>query len=286
MSGVSSDEAAELGGGAVPPQRSSLTGSALGAPTDGSASGAADATQVVADSDQPLVCVRGLSKSFSHAGRKLEVLKDINLDIDAGEMLAVVGMSGVGKSTLLHILGTLDRPTTGQLWLAGRDLSKLNATQLAAFRNRTIGFVFQFHHLLPEFDALENTMMPALIHRVPRATAHKRAAELLDAVGLSERMTHRPGQLSGGEQQRVALARALVMRPRLLLADEPTGNLDSKTSESTHELFVTLNRQLGTTLLVVTHNPSLADRMPRRLVMADGRLNEASVTPANDLRAT
>lgn len=218
--------------------------------------------------------VRGLTKVFRHSGRQLAVLRGIDLDIAAGEMLAVVGRSGAGKSTLLHILGTLDRATSGELVFEGKQLTNMGQAQLAAFRNLAIGFVFQFHHLLPEFTALENVMMPQLIRRTLRSRARDWAAELLISVGLGERMTHRPGELSGGEQQRVALARALVMRPKLLLADEPTGNLDSKTSGSIHDLFFSLNERYRTTMLMVTHNDELARRMPRTLRMADGLLVE------------
>jgi lipoprotein-releasing system ATP-binding protein len=218
--------------------------------------------------------VRGLAKSFAHAGRRLDILQGIDVVLEPGEMVAVVGASGAGKSTLLHILGTLDVPTSGVLKIDGVDVTKMGPAQLADFRNRTIGFVFQFHHLLPEFTALENVMMPALIQRVPRAEATRRARDILTRVGLAERLTHKPGELSGGEQQRVALARALVMRPALLLADEPTGNLDHLTGEEVHHLFFELNRERGTTMIIVTHNPELAARMPRRLQMVDGRLSE------------
>ncbi len=220
----------------------------------------------------PLLEVRGLHKSFAHRGNEIEVLCGIDLDVHAGEQVAIVGSSGAGKSTLLHLIGTLDAPTSGEIRVAGQDVRKMRPTALAAFRNRTIGFMFQFHHLLPEFTALENVMMPALIARVPRREAAERAKRWLDAVGLSHRMDHRPGELSGGEQQRTALARALVVDPKLLLADEPTGNLDSGTSEDIHELFDRLNREAGTAMLVVTHNRELAARMPRRLVMRDGHL--------------
>jgi len=229
-----------------------------------------------------LVRVEGLTKVFDHGGRRLEVLRGINLSLGRGEMLAVVGMSGVGKSTFLHVLGTIDRPTSGTICFDGQDLSRMTAVQLAEFRNRSIGFVFQFHHLLPEFSALENVMMPVLIQRQPRRIAEEQARSMLESVGLAERLTHRPGELSGGEQQRVALARALVMRPKLLLADEPTGNLDSQTGSTIHDLFFSLNRQFHTTMLIVTHNPDLASRMPRKLRMKDGLLynNESVVAPA------
>jgi lipoprotein-releasing system ATP-binding protein len=220
----------------------------------------------------PLVEVRSLRKSFWIDRTEVPVLKGIDTALRAGEMISIVGPSGAGKSTFLHIVGTLDEPTSGQVLFDGRDVFALSRSELAVFRNKTIGFVFQFHHLLPEFSALENVMMPALIQRLPRAEAMARSRELLEVVGLGPRLAHKPGELSGGEQQRVAIARALVLRPRLVLADEPTGNLDSKTSEGIHDLFGTLNRRYGVTLVVVTHNDALARRMPRRLRMIDGVL--------------
>ena len=235
-------------------------------------------------SPNPLVQVTNLTKRFEHGGRQLQVLRGIDLTIYEGEMLSVVGRSGVGKSTLLHVLGTIDMPSSGRIVFGDRDLRRMSASQLAEFRNRAIGFVFQFHHLLPEFTALENVMMPQLIQRVPRGRAEARAAELLEAVGLSERMTHRPGELSGGEQQRVALARAVVMKPKLLLADEPTGNLDTGTGEAILELFENLNRQLNMAMMIVTHSPELAERMPRRLRMVDGRIEELESKAAAEAR--
>lgn len=220
------------------------------------------------------VDVRGLTKSFLHGQQTLPILRGIDMRLSPGEMVAVVGASGAGKSTLLHILGTLDRPTSGSIHIGGVDVTRLGATQLAAFRNRAIGFVFQFHHLLPAFTALENVMMPGLIQRLPAAEAKRRALDYLKRVGLGHRLAHRPGELSGGEQQRVALARALVLRPALLLADEPTGNLDGKTGEEVHELLFELNREYQCTMLVVTHNKDLAKRLPRVLTMVDGRLAE------------
>jgi lipoprotein-releasing system ATP-binding protein len=214
--------------------------------------------------------VRRLGKAYIHNGQPLPVLSDVDLMLNPGDMVAVVGASGVGKSTLLQILGTLDLPTSGSIKFNGEELTKMSATRLAEFRNRHIGFVFQFHHLLPEFTALENVMMPALIQRIPVARAQEMAADVLGAVGLRHRLTHRPSELSGGEQQRVALARAMVLKPALLLADEPTGNLDRATGESIHQLFLELNRERGSTLLVVTHNPELASLMPRKLRMIDG----------------
>ena len=214
--------------------------------------------------------VVGLHKEYAHGGRTVRVLHDVNLSLEAGDMVAIVGASGVGKSTLLQILGTLDVPTYGTIHINGEEITRMGPSRLAQFRNREIGFVFQFHHLLPEFTALENVMMPALIQRIPRHSAEQRARRILERVGLGHRLTHKPSELSGGEQQRVALARAMVMEPSLLLADEPTGNLDKRTGEEIHDLFVELNRERGSTLLVVTHNPELAAMMPRCLQMLDG----------------
>ena len=224
--------------------------------------------------------VKKLGKAYIHGGGVVPVLWDVDLTLAAGDMVAVVGASGVGKSTFLQILGTRDLPTSGSIRFDGEELTTMSSGRLAEFRNRRIGFVFQFHHLLPEFTALENVMMPALIQRTPIEQASKRAREILGRVGLSHRLTHRPTELSGGEQQRVALARAMVLEPSLLLADEPTGNLDHKTGESIHQLFLELNRERGSTLLVVTHNLELANLMPRRLQMIDGgRLVEEDVKP-------
>ena len=231
-----------------------------------------EADTVVEAPKKELVRVDAVTKKFLHEGREVEILKGIDLAIDAGEMLCIVGPSGAGKSTLLHILGTLDLPTSGRIVFEGTDLTRLSSSSLAGFRNRELGFVFQFHHLLPEFNALENVMMPGLIRGTPRAAIDKAARALLEEVGLTSRLTHRPGELSGGEQQRVALARALVMEPKLILADEPTGNLDSKTSDAMNELFFDLNRRRGTTFLVVTHSRDLAAQMPRVVTMRDGRI--------------
>lgn len=221
----------------------------------------------------PLVVAKGVKKSFEHLGRTLEVLRGIDLTIDEGEMIGIVGQSGAGKSTFLHCLGTLDVPTEGSLSVAGSELTRLSSDKLAALRNKFIGFVFQFHHLLPDFSAIENVMMPGLIQGRSRKEMHTRAKDLLGDVGLGHRLEHRPGELSGGEQQRVALARALVLEPVLLLADEPTGNLDSKTSAQIHELFFKINRERRTTLVVVTHNMQLAESMPRMVTMRDGRVD-------------
>jgi len=219
---------------------------------------------------EPLVVVEQVTKTFVHEGRAVSILKGIDLRIDAGEMVCIVGPSGAGKSTLLHLLGTLDLPSEGRILYAGEDVTQYSSAKLATFRNRTIGFVFQFHHLLPEFTALENVMLPGRIHGEPVGKVEERARGLLDDVGLSERLTHRPGELSGGEQQRVALARALVMNPRLVLADEPTGNLDTGTGRAMHDLLFSLNQTRGTTFLVVTHSRDLAGQMPRVVQMRDG----------------
>jgi lipoprotein-releasing system ATP-binding protein len=220
----------------------------------------------------PLVTAKGVHKSFQHMGRTLEVLRGIDLVIDEGEVMALVGPSGAGKSTFLHCMGTLDLPSSGSIRLAGEELTTMSGARLAQIRNRNVGFVFQFHHLLPEFNALENVMMPGLIQGRSKREMDKPAHALLEEVGLKERVLHRPGELSGGEQQRVALARALVLEPKLLLADEPTGNLDSATSAQIHELFFAINRQRGTTIVVVTHNNALASDMPRVVTLKDGRV--------------
>jgi len=204
----------------------------------------------------------------------LPVLKGVNLTVSAGEIISVVGASGVGKSTLLNLIGTLDRPTGGTILYEDRDIFKLTDRELAQFRNRDIGFVFQFHHLMPEFSAIENVMMPALIAGNKKEEAQKQAAQLLQLVGLQGREHHRPSELSGGEQQRVAVARALVNDPKVLLADEPTGNLDRKTSEAIHDLLWELNEKLNQTFIIVTHNESLAQRSDRIIRLADGKAEE------------
>ena len=222
---------------------------------------------------KPLIVTKDLHKTFRHMGRDLHVLRGIDLTVLEGEFTAIVGPSGAGKSTLLHCIGTLDLPTKGSIQLGEHNLTGLAGPKLADIRNRTIGFVFQFHHLLPEFNALENVMMPGMIQGRNRNDLARRARELLGEVGLGERWTHRPGELSGGEQQRVALARALVLDPKLLLADEPTGNLDSATSEAIHGLFFRTCRDHGTTIIVVTHNVKLAQSMPRIVTLRDGRIH-------------
>jgi lipoprotein-releasing system ATP-binding protein len=225
----------------------------------------------------PLVEVIGLHKTYlmeeTKAGpRRVEVLRGIDLEIGAGELVALTGPSGAGKSTFLHIVGTLDAPTSGTVLFDGDDVFARDEAGLAIFRSESVGFVFQSHHLLPELTALENAMMPALVRRLPRAEARRRGEEMLALVGLGERMDHKPGELSGGEQQRVALARALCLEPRLLLADEPTGNLDPRTAEGIHALLADLNARLGITMVVVTHNEGLASSLPRRLRIDAGTL--------------
>jgi lipoprotein-releasing system ATP-binding protein len=215
--------------------------------------------------------LRGLTKTFKHNGILVEVLQGVDLDIFSGETLAVVGASGVGKSTLLHILGTLERPSGGELLWEGEEVFTLDDRRLAAFRNRKVGFVFQFHHLLPEFNALENVMMPGLISREPYALVRERAEAILVKVGLEERLTHRVSTLSGGEQQRVAVARALVLSPEVLLADEPTGNLDPKSGARLQELLLRLNQERGLTSVIVTHNMELAQALDRRATLVDGK---------------
>ena len=216
-----------------------------------------------------------LSKSYAVAGGSLAVLRDLELAVDAGEMVAVIGTSGVGKSTLMHVVGGLDRVDDGRIVVGGTDVSGLADAELVRFRNRHVGFVFQFHHLLPEFSALENAAMPMRIAGLPPAEALARARAVLEQVGLDERLDHRPGMLSGGEQQRVAVARALVMRPSLLLADEPTGDLDEPTAERLHELLREMHRLHNLTSLIATHNLRLAAACDRVLRLEDGRLRPA-----------
>ncbi|MFL5310900.1 MAG: ABC transporter ATP-binding protein [Myxococcales bacterium] len=222
----------------------------------------------------PLLEGRGLHKSYWLGEKEIHVLRGASFALRAGEMASLVGPSGVGKSTFLHVVGTLDPPTAGNVLYDGQDAFEMGEEPLARFRNRNVGFVFQFHYLLPEFTALQNAAMPGLISRLRREEAEGVAREMLELVGLGHRLDHRPGELSGGEQQRVALARALVLKPRLLLADEPTGNLDEATGEGIHQLLLDLNRRLGIAAIVVTHNPRLAERMPRRLRLHEGLVVE------------
>jgi lipoprotein-releasing system ATP-binding protein len=225
-------------------------------------------------SDLPFIEGREITKGFDNSGSQIEILKSVDFIVETGETLSVVGASGIGKSTFLNILGTLDRADSGKLCFEGEDVFGYSDEKLARFRNTSIGFVFQFHHLLPEFTAIENTMMPALIQELPKDRAEASAEEILFRVGLKDRLGHRVGELSGGEQQRVALARALVLKPLMLLADEPTGNLDKRNSEKVHELLMELNRELKMTLVVVTHNMELAAFMSRRITITDGQLVE------------
>ncbi len=233
------------------------------------------ATREDAPTGTPLLAMQGVHKVFHNGAATIEILKGADLELRRGETLAVVGPSGIGKSTLLHILGTLDRPDKGTVTFKGQEVFTLDDAALARFRNAFIGFVFQFHHLLPEFSTLENTMMPALIKGMPREAARQAAEEILRRVGLSNRLGHKIVTLSGGEQQRVALARALVLKPELLLADEPTGNLDEANSRQVHALLKTLNQDLGMTLVVVTHNMRLAGEMSRRVTLSEGKLVDA-----------
>ena len=221
-----------------------------------------------------IIEAKGIEKSFG----TLKVLKGVDFQVDRGEVVAIMGASGAGKSTLLQILGTLSTPDAGTLIVDGTDVLHLGSRELSSFRNRRIGFVFQAHHLLPEFDALENVTIPALIGGVPVREAREKARRLLGEVGLSERLTHKPSELSGGEQQRVAIARALVNDPAILFADEPSGNLDSRTKEEIHRLFFDLRDRLGQTVVIVTHDPSLAELCDRTLVMKDGQF----ILPSSD----
>lgn len=216
-----------------------------------------------------MLSASGIIKNYGD----LPILKGVDLQIQAGELVAIVGASGAGKSTLLHILGTLDRPDSGEIFLDGEALHQLKASQLSAFRNRSIGFVFQFHHLLPEFSALENVCIPGFIANKPKKEVEKRAKELLGILNLNARLDHKPSALSGGEQQRVAVARALMNSPKLLLADEPSGNLDSANAADLHRLFLTLKRELNQTSIIVTHNTELSNMADRTLVMKDGLIS-------------
>jgi lipoprotein-releasing system ATP-binding protein len=226
------------------------------------------------NNDQQPVEVHALSvtKVFGQGTNTIELFRDLDLVIRRGERVAIVGASGVGKSTLLHILGTLEKPTNGKILYGGQDIFLWEEKELAQFRNRQIGFVFQFHYLLPEFNALENVMMPGIIAGLSQREVKAQALSLLERLGLTDRLHHRVGELSGGEQQRVAVARALLLRPKIFLADEPSGNLDSRTGRKLHELLVTLNGELGLTMVIVTHNQELAAMMHRTLRLVDGQL--------------
>lgn len=221
---------------------------------------------------RPFIDIQGMTKRFLHRGQELTVLDELDFRIFEGDQIAIMGPSGAGKSTLLQLLGTLDVPTSGKMIVNGEDIFRRSSAGLARFRNEQVGFVFQFHHLLPEFTALENVMMPGLIGKMRRREADHRAMELLERVGLKDRVHHQPGELSGGEQQRVAIARALFMKPRLLLADEPTGNLDLRTGAGIHAILRELNETTGVTVIVVTHDPNLAETMPIQVLMDQGRL--------------
>ena len=221
------------------------------------------------------VTVSGLNKYYSAASKRLHVLRDLDLSVEKGEMVAIMGASGVGKSTLLHVLGGLDAIDSGEVRVGDHDIASMNDEARVAFRNRHIGFVFQFHHLLPEFTAIENAMMPLRIARVSAVEARPTAEALLSRVGLGDRLEHRPGMLSGGEQQRVAVSRALVMQPSLLLADEPTGDLDEATADSLHELLRSMHSEFGLTAIIATHNPRLAAQCDRVLRLESGRLSSA-----------
>jgi len=221
-----------------------------------------------------LIRTEGLKKTYGDPKKSVEVLRGISLTIEKGATVAIIGASGVGKSTFLNLLGGLDRPTSGEVYYEGKPVFRHDDRRLAAFRNSTIGFVFQFHHLLPEFTALENVILPALIGGASFGEAEKRARGLLAEVGLSERLNHKPGELSGGEQQRTAIVRALMRSPSVILADEPTGNLDSRTGEEVFDLLLEQNRSRGMTMIIVTHNERLAGRLARRLRMVDGDIIE------------
>lgn len=223
-----------------------------------------------------MISVSGIHKSFMIGNREVQVLRGIDLEVNKGELLCIVGASGAGKSTLLHLLGGLDRPTSGKIFFGDLDLFLLDDNRMAEFRNRRIGFVFQFHHLLPEFTAFENCMMPALIRGEDKKEAARRGRGLLEEMGLGQRLDHKPGELSGGEQQRVAVARALMLNPEVLLADEPTGNLDTHTGDELFALIKRLNRETGITIIMVTHNENLAAQANRVIKMVDGQIANVS----------
>ena len=228
-----------------------------------------------------LLSVKNLHKSFVEGGEEIRVLQGLDLELKAGERLAVIGESGVGKSTLLHVLGTLDRPTAGEILYQGKEIPLDDEIALAHFRNREIGFVFQFHYLLPDFTALENVTFPALIQGVEAQRATREAAQLLEKVGLKDRMQHRPGKLSGGEQQRVAVARSVILQPKLILADEPTGSLDLRIGAEVQDLLFQLNEEKGIALIVATHNREFAEKIGRRVELQAGRLVPLDLGPKN-----
>jgi lipoprotein-releasing system ATP-binding protein len=236
--------------------------------------GALKVPSVVPASQAALLRASDVHKEFYDAGRGVVVLHGLNLEVSAGEQIAIIGQSGVGKSTLLYLLGSLERPTAGKVYFEDQDLFVMDERALAEFRNRKLGFVFQFHYLLADFSALENVMMPALIARLSDSEARQRAEAVLDVVGLKDKLHRRPAELSGGEQQRVAVARAVVLGPKLVLADEPTGNLDPQTAEEVNQVFQRLNRDLNVTLVVATHNERLSRSMSRTLRLSDGKLHE------------
>ena len=229
-------------------------------------------TDSVMSSSTPVIEARDLGVRYSEAGRDIRILHDVSLQVQAGEMVAIVGASGSGKSTLLHILGLLDKPTTGKVWVQGQETDNMSEKQRSRLRNQALGFVYQFHHLLPEFHALDNAAMPLIVRGLKRDEARAQAQKLLERVGLGERLDHFPGQLSGGERQRVALARSLVSNPACVLADEPTGNLDRHTADEMFALLQEVNRELGTAFVIVTHDVALASLAHRQLHMVDGNL--------------